>query len=94
MTLEKKEIAPGFVGRFFTRPEHSHNHEQVVHLISGNFELIVEGQRFELGPRALFTIPRNARHSGSAITDCVILDTFYPVQEDYCKGTAIGFKTS
>jgi quercetin dioxygenase-like cupin family protein len=108
-TLEKKEIALGFLGRFFhsanmtfvyweitkgaVLPEHSHHHEQVVNLLSGNFELIVEGKRFELGPRALFAIPSNARHSGSAMTDCVILDTFYPIREDYRQGSAIGFKT-
>lgn len=64
-------------------PEHSHMHEQVVNVISGQFELTVNGITRKLGPKQVVCIPSNALHSGKAITDCYIIDVFYPVREDY-----------
>ena len=57
-------------------PEHSHPHEQVMQVIEGEFELTVDGvaRRFEAGD--LCAIPSDATHSGIALTDCRILDTF------------------
>ena len=67
-------------------PEHSHHHEQVVHLYEGEFELTVEGKPILATPGTVFAIPPNARHSGRALTACRIMDVFYPVREDYRDG--------
>lgn len=64
-------------------PEHSHMHEQVVNVITGEFELTVSGETKQLSSNEVACIPSNALHSGKAITDCYILDVFYPVREDY-----------
>jgi quercetin dioxygenase-like cupin family protein len=64
-------------------PEHSHMHEQVVNMISGKFELKVDTETQLLGPKGVVCIPSNARHSGRAVTDCYIIDVFYPIREDY-----------
>lgn len=64
-------------------PEHSHMHEQVVNMIEGQFELIVAGEAQTLGPNEVACIPSNALHSGKALTDCYIIDVFYPIREDY-----------
>ena len=64
-------------------PEHSHMHEQVVNVITGNFLLEIDGESETLGPQEVACIPSNAKHSGRAITDCYIIDVFYPVREDY-----------
>ena len=100
--VEPRTVIPGFVGRFLhsdtmtfalweiaagaALPEHSHHHEQVVHLYEGEFEMTVDGVTRHMRAGTVFAIPANARHSGRAITDCRILDVFHPVREDYRDG--------
>lgn len=64
-------------------PEHSHLHEQVVHVLEGEFELVVSGEAYTLRPGEVFVISPNALHAGKAITACRIHDVFAPVREDY-----------
>ena len=64
-------------------PAHSHPHEQVVNMIEGEFELIIDGETRRLGPSSVAIIPSHAVHSGKAITPCRIIDAFYPIREDY-----------
>ena len=98
-TLAEKEIVPGFNGRFLHTanltlaywnikagsilPEHHHIHEMVVNLIEGEFEMTVGGQTQTLKSGMVATIPGNVPHSGKALTDCRIIDVFYPIREDY-----------
>ena len=97
--IAPREIMPGFQGRLVHSahmtfahwdikagaplPSHSHPHEQVVNMITGEFELIVNGESHLLGANDVFVIPSDAVHSGRAITDCKIIDVFYPIREDY-----------
>ena len=62
---------------------HSHPHEQVVNVLDGGFELVVEGTPRMLRTGNVFAIPGNAPHSGRALTLCWILDVFCPIREDY-----------
>ncbi|UCF93835.1 MAG: cupin domain-containing protein [Desulfobacterales bacterium] len=64
-------------------PEHSHPHEQVVNMITGEFELTVDNETKRLGPGEVVIIPSHAVHAGSAVTECRIIDVFYPTREDY-----------
>jgi quercetin dioxygenase-like cupin family protein len=34
-------------------------------------------------PGFIIVIPSNAKHQGKSITDCQLIDLFYPVREDY-----------
>ncbi len=97
--IEQTEIMPGFKGQFihsksFTiafweiekgskLPKHSHIHEQTTLVTEGKLELTIDGntQLFESGCIAI--IPPNVEHSGKALTNCKVTDTFYPVREDY-----------
>jgi quercetin dioxygenase-like cupin family protein len=97
--LEEKELIPGYRVRFVhtenmtfaywtvsagaSLPDHSHPHEQVVTLIEGEFKLTVDGVPKIMTPGHVAVIPGNIPHRGTAITDCRILDVFYPVREDY-----------
>jgi len=99
--IEPREIMPGFFGRFVhtdnmtfayweikkgsSLPEHSHMHEQVVNMLEGEFELVLEAASNHLRSGMVLPIPSHAKHAGRAITDCKILDVFYPVREDYKK---------
>ena len=66
-----------------TFPEHQHPHEQIVSMIAGELELVVDGVTHRLTPGQVFVIPPDARHSGRALTACRVLDAFAPIREDY-----------
>jgi quercetin dioxygenase-like cupin family protein len=94
-----KKILPGFRSKFVhsenmtvsycnikagaTLPEHAHPHEQITNMLEGEFEMVIEGEPRTLKANTVTIIPSNAKHSGRALTDCKIIDVFYPVREDY-----------
>ncbi len=98
-SIDEKEIVPGFFARFVhsenmtiaylnvkagsSLTAHSHPHEQISSMIKGEFELTVDGTPHLLKPDDVFVIPSNIPHSGKAITDCKIIETFSPIREDY-----------
>ncbi len=97
--IQDQEVVPGFhlkvvhsknmtltywrIEAASSLPEHSHLNEQVTNIIEGEFELTVDGKREILKPNSVVVIPSNSVHSGRAITDCKIIDVFYPVRDDY-----------
>jgi quercetin dioxygenase-like cupin family protein len=97
--VQPKNLIPGFSGRFVHTdqvtlafwdveagaqlPVHSHVHEQTTYVLEGRFELIVEGEAKLYEPGLVAVIPSHAVHSGTALTNCKILDVFAPVREEY-----------
>jgi quercetin dioxygenase-like cupin family protein len=97
--IEEKEIVPGCFVRFVhsenitiaywnvkagaSLPAHSHPHEQICTVFEGEFELTVDNMPHLLKQNNVFVIPSGISHSGKAITNCKLTDTFYPVREDY-----------
>jgi quercetin dioxygenase-like cupin family protein len=67
-------------------PRHSHPHEQVVNMLEGELELVVDGTAHRLRAGDVLAIPGDAPHSGRAVTRCRILDVFHPIREDYRFG--------
>jgi quercetin dioxygenase-like cupin family protein len=97
--LAETEIVSGFFARFVhsdhmtlshwnviagaTLPEHAHPHEQITNVIEGEFEFTLNGETKTIRPGSIVVIPANVKHSGKAITNCRLMDVFYPVREDY-----------
>lgn len=95
----EKEMFPGFKARTIhgesmtmvymrvtagaEAPEHSHPHEQITNVVAGELELTVEGVPRKLSAGEAAVIPSNVRHSAKGVTDCLVLDVFHPVREDY-----------
>lgn len=96
---EPREIMPGYRARFVhsertthayweidpdqALPEHSHPHEQIVNMLEGTFELVVDGESHVLEAGDVLVIPPDVPHTGVAHTPCRILDIFAPVREEY-----------
>lgn len=78
MTLAYWNFEPGV-----NIPEHSHPHEQVCNIINGEFELDINGNKKYIKPGDIAIIPPNIKHSGKSISECYIIDVFYPIREDY-----------
>jgi len=64
-------------------PEHAHVHEQIAQVTEGEFVLTIAGETTIMLPGMVAVIPSNVPHSGKALTPCKMVDTFYPVREEY-----------
>ena len=98
-TIETKEIAPGFFSKLIhtenntinfitvakgnSVPVHQHINQQCAFVIEGEFEMTIDGVTKVLGTGDFAIIPPNVWHSGTAITDCKLIDIFNPAREDY-----------
>ena len=98
-TIAPRELFPGFNSRLIHTPRltqsfvegtagasfplHQHPHEQIVTVLEGELELVVEGTVHRLKPGTVFVIPPDARHSGRGVTACRVLDAFAPARDDY-----------
>ena len=64
-------------------PVHAHPHEQITVMVEGKMKLWLDGEEQVLEPGLNAFIPSNAQHGAEAVTDCIVLDIFHPVREDY-----------
>ena len=69
ITIEKGSVLPA----------HSHIHEQITQVISGQLEMTIDGIESD----SITVIPPNIVHNAIALTNCEVIDTFFPVREDY-----------
>lgn len=77
-TLAFWEISEGAIS-----PHHQHPHEQITYVVSGTFEMELNGVKHLLQQHDTLLIPPNTVHGGQAITDCRLIDSFCPAREDY-----------
>jgi unsaturated pyranuronate lyase len=67
-------------------PPHSHPHEQVSYVASGEIIFFLDDEETRLGPGDIFTVPPNIPHSVRLLTRHVrLVDTFYPIREEFIK---------
>lgn len=78
MTLSFVEIQPGV-----TMPVHSHPHEQITHVLEGELEMTIDGEKLVLTPGTVHVIPGNTPHGAYSRTAVRLIDAFNPVREDY-----------
>lgn len=81
-TLSLNELSPGH-----TPKPHSHIHEQVVYIISGEGDFTVDGAVYHLSAGGLLVIPPNVEHfiQVTGNQPVINLDVFTPKREDYLK---------
>ncbi len=97
--ISARQVVPGFHGRFFhsdhmtvaywdakagaSIPTHQHVHEMIVNVIQGRLELTIGDETRIIEPGVVGVVPGQVPHSAKAITDCLIIDVFSPIREDY-----------
>jgi quercetin dioxygenase-like cupin family protein len=97
--IKPKEIVPGFHGRFVhsenitiaywdikkgsTIPLHQHINEMIVNVITGSLELTIGSEKRVMESGMAAVIPSNIPHTAKALTDCYVIDVFYPLRKEY-----------
>ena len=99
--LEEREIVPGFRARFVhsenmtlaywevdqdaSLPEHSHPHEQMGYVISGQLAFDIGGNKKTCRAGDTYLIPGGISHSAKVSDDgpAKVLDIFSPPREEY-----------
>ena len=97
--VDSREVVPGYTARFIHSdkitlaywvitkgsviPMHQHVHEMMVNVLEGKLELTIGNETQIIQPGQVGVIASQVPHSAKAITDCRLLDVFFPVREDY-----------
>ena len=97
--IKEKEIFPGLQGKFVhgdkiswvfwdvkkgsVVEKHNHIHEQIMHVVEGEFEFTLDRKTKKYSNGDVVVIPSNIPHSGKALTNCKLMDVFSPVREEY-----------
>ncbi len=69
-----------------TSMAHSHPHEQIGYVVSGEIEVILEGTATaRLGAGGSYYVPPNVRHFIRTYAPTVLVDAFNPVREDFLR---------
>jgi quercetin dioxygenase-like cupin family protein len=97
--IKKKFLTEGIIGQYVhgdsttlgwvtiqagsKLPAHHHPHEQITLMLEGKMEMQIGNESFMLEPGTVKVIGSNVPHSAIAHTDCILIDVFSPVREDY-----------
>jgi quercetin dioxygenase-like cupin family protein len=66
--------------------EHSHPHEQVGYVVSGEIDVYMEGcEPVRLLPGGSYFVPSNLKHYIKTLAPSVLIDCFTPAREDFLK---------
>ena len=67
-------------------PPHSHPHEQISYVASGEINFFLDNEPVRLGPGDMFTVPANVPHAVQLLSEYVrLIDSFTPIREEFLK---------
>ena len=64
-------------------PRHSHPHEQIGYLVSGQMQLTIGNEPFQVQPGDSWCIVGSMEHEALALEDSLAIEVFSPVREEY-----------
>jgi quercetin dioxygenase-like cupin family protein len=65
-------------------PPHSHPHEQISYVVSGELIFFLDGVPTRLGPGDMYTVPPDVPHSIQLLTERVrLVDAFHPIRDEF-----------
>ncbi|MTB53786.1 cupin domain-containing protein [Lewinella sp. W8] len=80
---EKLTVADFLLEEGTALPTHQHPHEQISTILEGTFKFTVGEETRICTTGDVVVIPGNTPHSGTAVTECRIIDVFSPARDDY-----------
>ncbi len=67
-------------------PPHSHPHEQISYVVSGEINVVLGDKVIHLSPGDIFTVTANLPHSIQPLSLKVrLIDAFSPIREEFLK---------
>jgi len=64
--------------------EHSHPHEQIGYVVSGEIDIVMEGaETRRLTSGGSYYVPANVKHYIKTFSPAVLIDAFTPVRDDF-----------
>ena len=76
--MAKVDFEAGAVGMV-----HAHTHSQVSYVVSGEFDVFIDGVETRLGPGDSFYIEPNLDHGAVCRKAGVLIDVFSPIRDDF-----------
>ncbi len=67
-------------------PRHSHDNEQISHVLEGRLRFELDGGSHEVGAGEIMALAPNEPHRVVALEDSVAMDVFTPVRQDWLSG--------
>jgi len=64
---------------------HNHMHTQGSYVVSGKFEITINGKSQTLEAGDGFYVPPNAPHGAKCLEPGILIDSFNPAREDFLK---------
>ena len=64
-------------------PVHTHLHETIDYIQEGTLQMTIGEEIVEMTAGSVARVPSNIPHSAWAVTDCKVINFFYPAREDF-----------
>lgn len=74
-----------FFEKGVSTPSHDHPHQQICTVLSGEFEVVVDGDSRKLAQGDVFVVPGGVPHQASCLEAGVLLDAFSPRRDDFLQ---------
>jgi len=73
-------------------PRHAHENEQVSYIVSGALKFVFDDREVMVRGGEVLQIPATIPHAAEVVEDCVAIDVFSPVRQDWIDKTDTYFK--
>jgi quercetin dioxygenase-like cupin family protein len=87
ITADEVTVARFALAKDGVVPRHTHPNEQVSCVLSGRLEFRFDDRTVVVGPNEVMQIRANEAHEVAVLEDCIVIDVFHPIRQDWIDGT-------
>jgi quercetin dioxygenase-like cupin family protein len=92
ITGERVTVARFELKRGGVVPRHAHENEQVSYIVSGALKFVFDDREVVVRGGEVLQIPSHVPHAAEVVDDCVAIDVFSPVRQDWIDKTDTYFQ--